>query len=91
MAWQLQIHYVPGCSISGPDTTSRSPDDHNDTALVDSIDWSSIALAAIKTIDEENYMEFSIDAAARASFPKFQMVSFERVYNETSCDIHLLQ
>ena len=71
----------------------HNDDDHNDTELVDSIDCSdaSIALVAIITIDEGNYMEFSIDAEARASFPKFQMVTLERVRNETSCDIHLLQ
>ena len=93
MAWQFQIHYVPGSSIPAPDATSRSPDDRNNKELLDDIDWpdASIALAAIQIIDEGDYMESSIVAAARASFPKLRAVTWERVRDETSCDIHLLQ
>ena len=93
MAWQFQIHYVPGSSIPAPDATSRSPDDRTDTELLDDIDWpdASTALAAIQIVDEGDYMESSIVAAARASFPKLRAVTWERVRDETSCDIHLLQ
>ena len=75
MAWQFQIHYVPGSSIPSPDATSRSPDDRKDTALVDDIDWpdASIAFAVIQTIDEGDYIESSFVAAARGSLPNCKL------------------
>jgi hypothetical protein len=94
MAWQFAIHYVPGRSIPGPDATSRSPDGRttNDT-IIDETDWpdASTALAAIQFIDEDDDMEACIVAAARSSLPTMQAVTWERVRDETSRDIYLLQ
>ena len=61
--------------------------------MVDDIEWTdaSISLAAIQTIDEGDYMESSIVAAVRASFPILQAVTWELLRDESLRDIHLLQ
>ena len=94
MAWRFEIHYVPGCLIPAPDATSRNPHDRNtDDSSVNEPDWpdSSTALAAIRMVHEVDDMEVCIVAAARSSLPEMQAVTWERVRDETSRDIYLLQ
>jgi len=95
MAWRFEIHHVPGRSIPAPDATSRSPHDRssNETLGDDESDWSnaSTALGAIRMVHEVDDMEMCIVAAARSSLPIMQAVTWERVRDETSRDIHLLQ
>ena len=94
MAWQFEIHYVPGRSIPAPDATSRSPDGRTtDDSIIDETDWpdASTALSAIQFVHEVDDMEACIVAAARSSLPTIQAVTWERVRDETSRDIYLLQ
>ena len=93
MAWRFEIHHVPGRSIPAPDATSRSPDNRCDPESIDVSDWpdASIALSAIQSIHEVDDMEACINASARSPLPKMQAVTWERVRDETSRDIHLLQ
>ena len=94
MAWRFEIHHVPGRSIPAPDATSRSPHDrsNDDTLLEESDSFErSTALAAIRVVHEVDDMETCVVAAARSSLPNMQAVTWERVRDETSRDIHLLQ
>ena len=92
MGWQFEIHHVPGRLIPASDATSRNP--HNsleDDGYDDGISMSAV-LEAIRSFDEiDNSMEIGIVAAAKATLPPFQSITWERVKDETSRDIYLLQ
>ena len=52
----------------------------------------SAVLEAIRSFDEiDNSMEIGIVAAAKATLQPFQSITWERVKDETSRDIYLLQ
>ena len=99
MAWRFTISYVPGCKIPAPDATSRHPDRIADTedSEISMIQLSqSLALDAIRSIDDSDEAEESVIAATRACFADvqavtFQAVTWERVRDETATDIHMLQ
>ena len=89
MWWQFDIHHVPGKLIPASDATSRSPHDR-DTSY-EAEDNISVALDAIRTVQEVDDMEVCVVAAARSSLPHMQAVTWERVRDETSRDIYLLK
>ena len=94
MAWNFEIHHVPGRLIPAPDATSRSPHDRSsDEFMIDESDYisASTALAAIRVVHEVDDMEMCVIAAARSSLPNMQSVTWERVRDETSRDIYMLQ
>merc|ERR1711911_97504 len=93
MPWRFKIHHVPGKLIPAPDATSRYPQerkDEEDTLAETDVDTSS-ALAAIRSVHEVDDLETCIVAAARSLLPRIQAVTWERVRDETSRDIYLLQ
>ena len=94
MPWRFEIHHVPGRLIPAPDATSRSPHQRgkDETPLVepDCID-ASAALAAIRAVHEVDDMETCVISAARSSLPSIRAVTWERVRDETSRDVYLLQ
>ena len=92
MWWRFEIHHVPGRLIPAPDATSRSPHDR-DSSTLEPEDWpsTSAALDAIRIVHDVDDMEMCVIAAARSSLPPMQAVTWERVRDETSCDIYLLQ
>ena len=94
MAWNFEIHHVPGRLIPAPDAMSRSPHirSSDETVLDESNCFdASTALAAIRVVHEVDDMEICVIAAARSSLPSMQSVTWERVRDETSRDIYLLQ
>ena len=94
MPWRFDIHHVPGNSIPAPDATSRRPHERggDETVFIESDGLSvSAALAAIQVVHEVDDMEMCLIAAARSSLPSMQAVTWERVRDETSRDIYLLQ
>ena len=89
MSWRFEIHFVPGHSIPAPDATSRNPQDNCDNKYIEEeSDWAdkSAALAAIRLVHEPDEMETGIVAAAKASLPSMQAVTWKRVRDETSRD-----
>ena len=90
MAWNFEIHHVPGRLIPAPDATSRSPHDRSiDEFMIDESDYisASTALAAIRVVHEVDDMEMCVVAAARSSLPNMQSLTWERVRDETSISI----
>ena len=82
MAWNFEIHHVPGRLIPAPDAMSRSPHirSSDETVLDESncLD-ASTALAGIRVVHEVDDMEICVIAAARSSLPSMQSVTWERV------------
>ena len=94
MRWRFEIHHVPGRLIPASDATSRSPHDRDGSATEpDESEWLSIsaALDAIRIVHDVDDMETCVVAAARSSLPHMQAVTWERVRDETSRNIYLLQ
>ena len=89
MPWKFTISYVPGCKIPAPDATSRKPDDR--TGEDESASLFIAALEAIRSIHEVDDLEESVIAAVRSNLDTFEAVTWERVRDETSKDIHMLQ
>ena len=91
--WQYEIHYVPGRKIPAPDATSRNPlqssvlDEANESEQISL----SAALDAIRVVHDFDEMEACVVASAKSEFPSIPAVTWERVRDETSRDIHLLQ
>ena len=89
MGWQFEIHHVPGRLIPAPDATSRNP--FNSLEDVDGISMSAV-LEAIRSFEEiDSSMEMGVVAAAKATLPPHSSITWERVRDETSRDIYLLQ
>ena len=89
MGWQFEIHHVPGRLIPAPDATSRNP--FNSLEDVDGISLSAV-LEAIRSFEEiDSSMEMGVVAAAKATLPPHSSITWERVRDETSRDIYLLQ
>ena len=87
MAWNFEIYHVPGRLIPAPDATSRSPHDRSsDEIMIDESDYisASTALAAIRVFHEVDDMEMCVIAATRSSLPNMQLVTWDRVQDETS-------
>ena len=89
MAWRFDIHHVPGRSIPASDATSRNPDTRVDDEV--DFDCASTALAAIRMVQNIDDLEISVVAAARSSLPIIRAVTWERVRDETSHDVWLMQ
>ena len=89
MPWRFKIAYVPGCKIPAPDATSRRPDDR---AEDDENESHFIAdLNAMRVVDEIDHFEEELIAATRSGLAQLHAVTWERVRDETSRDIHMLQ
>ena len=93
MPWRFKIHHVPGKLIPAPDATSRYPQERKDDvdSLAETDVDTSSSLAAIRSVREVDDLETCIVAAARSLLPSIQAVTWERVRDETSRDIYLLQ
>ena len=89
MPWRFKIAYMPGCKIPAPDATSRRPDDRaeddeNESHFI-------AALNAMRVVDDIDHAEEDIIAAARSGLAQLHADTWERVRDETSRDIHMLQ
>ena len=89
MSWRFKIAFVPVCKIPAPDATSRRPDDRaeedeNESHFI-------AALNAMRAVDDIDHAEEEIIAAARSGLAKLHAVTWERVRDETSRNIHMLQ
>ena len=92
MPWRFEIHHVPGRLIPASDAASRSPSYRDDESSEDiATDFSSLALAAIRVVHEVEDIEMGLISAARSSLPIMKAVTWERVRDETSQDLYLLQ
>ena len=98
MPWKFDIKYVPGRSIPGPDATSRRPGDtkvtHDDEEECDPYTGNKMGAHAIEIFmldsDEQDDIEIGVIAAARAVLNPIEAVTWERVQEETSTDVTML-